>query len=249
MNSLMRSMIIAGGLAAGVALSAHDADATVITVNNNDFELPTNPALTVGQQSFTNTTNFNALPSWNVATTGGGYAGVWYLPSAPNYTIPAPSGNQVGYLNPNGATSSIFQTTSSLFQNNTTYTLSFYVGQEATATNAFPTGGVTAILYEGNTSTVLDTITVLAPGQDSFALDSFNFSASNDPTGGDIGIEFLAAGTGEVAIDDVGLTTGGAGGGGGGASSVPEPAGLPLLGIALLGFVAFNYRQKKMLAA
>jgi len=171
----------AGALAAGLMLFAHDAAAGPITVLNPSFE---SPALAAPGDS---NGPGGGITNWTTNSFGtSAAAGVWYLPDAPYYTVNAPDGNQVAFIysgtDPTGG-GSIAQTTSSLFQAGTSYTLSFDVGQLAlTGGFTFP-GTVDAILYEGSTSNVLATFPVTAPlsGPDSFQLDTFTLPAGPIP--------------------------------------------------------------------
>ncbi len=234
-------LLAAGVLAAGLALSAHDAAAGPITVLNPSFE---SPALAAPGDS---NGPGGGIDSWTTNSSGAAAAaGVWYLPDAPYFTVPAPNGNQVAFIyTGTGATGSgsIAQTTGSLFQSATNYTLSFYVGQLALAGGIPYPGTVDAILYEGSTSNVLATFPVTAPlsGPGSFQLDSFTFAAGINPyASGDIGIEFsVAGGSNSMAtFDNVSLNASAI------ASSIPEPASFLFLGAGLLGFAALRRRAK-----
>ncbi len=235
----MLKLILRAVLTAGLALSAHYAAADPITVLNPSFESPVLAA--------TGNSNNGPIDNWTITSFGSAAAaGVWYLPDAPYFTVNAPDGNQVAFIyGGTGVTGggSIAQTTSSLFQSGTNYTLSFYVGQLALAGGLTYPGTVDAILYEGSTSNVLATFPVTAPlsGPGSFQLDSFTLPAEANPyASGDIGIEFSAAGgSGSfVTFDDVSLNASAA------AAAIPEPASLLFLAAGLIGF-AMRRRNAK----
>ncbi len=165
---------------------------------------------------------------------------MWYLPDAPYLTVNAPDGNQVAYIYSGTGTTgggAISQTTSTLFQAGTNYTLTFDVGELALAGGLTYPGTVDAILYEGSGSNVLASFAVAAPssGPDSFQQDVFTLPAEANPyPSGDIGIEFSSSGGSGafVTFDDVSLD----------ATPVPEPASLPLLAAGLLGFAMLRRR-------
>jgi hypothetical protein len=233
-------LLAAGAFAAGLTLFAHDAAAGPITVLNPSFE---SPALAAPGDS---NGPGGGITSWTTNSFGtSAAAGVWYLPDAPYYTVNAPDGNQVAFIySGTGATGggSITQTTSSLFQANTNYTLSFYAGQLALTGGFTYPDTVDAILYEGSTSNVLATFPVTAPlsGPDSFQLDSFTFSAGINPyASGNIGIEFYSEGVANsmATFDNVSLSAST-------AAAIPEPASLLFLGAGLIGFAIRRRRAK-----
>ncbi len=108
MKVFMRSMIAVAGLAAGLALTAHDAAA--VTINNFDFKAG------VGLTPNTDTVAPGNIPSFNIsAGTGGTFAPLYGVGSVFGSFNHASNGNQVGYMNPSSAisqlTSSYFTTT------------------------------------------------------------------------------------------------------------------------------------------
>ena len=87
---------------------------------------------------------------------------------------------------------------------------------------------------------------VFTPG--AFDTETYTFTGVTGISGQSVGLEFTNPDPATVFLDNIALD--------GGtavttpASSIPEPpTGLPLLGIALLGFVAFHYRQKTRMLA
>ena len=226
---------MAAVVALGALAFAGHAHAGPITLNNASFELPTQVPGGIGPAGL--------ITNW---TTGGtGIAGVINIPSPGLFSVNAPDGNQVAYLT-TGA--NISQTSGTLFQTNTNYTLSFYVGQDLV--NAF--SGLQAVLYEGNISQQLASFTVGAPGPNSFGLDSFSWSSLSNPYLTDnIGVAFIGGGTfGTSFVDLVNLSSGGGGGGSGGGSSgggsgVPEPGTVAIFLTALLGWFGIKTLQRK----
>jgi hypothetical protein len=270
MNTMTRSMIAAGGLAAGLALSAHDAAATVVNLNNPNFDASVGLAPD-SDQYITANTGTVAVPGWTI----NGFAGTTGTSGtlAPNYTSPgvyfnttpnwsAPQVGAIGgTLTPLGAAagnpSSISQNTSQTFSGSAgTITLNLSLG--AALGTTLGTGGEALILANGGLAlgtglpvnletggTVLGA--AITPG--TFAAETYTFTLNGVQAaalaGDTVGIELYNPDTTAVFIDNVALSgtvfTA--------ASSIPEPAGLPLLGIALLGFAAYHYRNKtKMLA-
>ena len=152
-KKVARPAIAAAVMMAALAYAGH-ASATPLTLNNASFELPTQAPGVIGPAGF--------ITNWTAG--GAGLAGVVNIPSIPGaFSIGAPDGNQVAYIN---GGSNISQTTGSLFQTNTTYTLSVFVGQDSID----PFAPLQAILYEGNTSQELTFFTLASPGPDAFGL-------------------------------------------------------------------------------
>lgn len=85
---------------------------------------------------------------------------------------------------------------------------------------------------------------VFTPG--AFDTETYTFTGVTGTSGQSVGLEFTNPDPAMVFLDNISFDGGTAVLS---ASSIPEPAGLPILGIALLGFVAFHYRQKTKLLA
>lgn len=277
MNTMICSMIAAGGLAAGLALSAHDAAATVVNLNNPNFDafagLNPNSDQFVVTSSDVNTT---AIPGWTVdgfaGQTGSSGTLAPMFPGGNYFTAPSItnvwSTPQVGAIggtltstgatpSPLGVTSSISQTTGQTFSGSSgTITLNLSLGEALGTT--LGTAGQVYILANGGLAlgtglpvnletggTVLGAS--ITPG--TFAAETYTFTLNALQAaalaGDTVGLELYNPDTTAVFVDNIALS----GNVFNTPSSIPEPAGLPILGITLLGFAAYHYRHKtKMLA-
>ncbi len=225
-----------GAAAVTVLLSAGQAFATPITLNNASFEYPILGSGVIGPA--------DAISAWNAA----GNAGVININPAGVggvFSVAAPDGSQVAYMS-SGA--SIYQTTGTAFQTNTAYTLSFETGEDLIS----PWSGLTVEFYEGNPSNILQTNNIsLAPGPaGTFSPESITLDlGSNFFTDDLLGVEFIADGlygaTNYDFIDDVSLSSSGSGpGGGGGPSGVPEPGTLAVFLTALAGWFGIKTSRR-----
>ena len=141
----------------------------------------------------------------------------------------APDGSQIAFLG-NGA--SISQTTGTMFQAGTNYTLNFEAGVDIN--NAW--SPLTIVFYAGDPSQVLHSTTIVAPPASTgyFGAESISLGLPNNSYSGYLGIEFISSSNYDF-IDDVTLSSGS-----GGGSAVPEPASLSILGVGLLGFAMWR---------
>jgi hypothetical protein len=259
MNTLMRSMIAAGGLAAGLALSAHDAGATVVNLSNSNFDANAGLAPNSDDQ-ITQTNGTVAIPGWTIVGAPGSTSGTlapmspggayFNAPSITNIWSPPQVGAVGGTTLGGIGTSSIFQNTGNTWNGTSgTVTVTLQLGQALTSA-PLGTLGTVSLLEGGLTfaTTGLESGGgYTAPTAGNFATETYTFTGVTGISGDSVGIEFTNPDTGTVFLDDIALSGTNITAG----SSIPEPpAGLPILGIALLGFVAYNYRHKtKMLAA
>ncbi len=241
MKVLMRSMIAAAGLAAGLALTAHDAAA--VTINNFDFEAG------VGLTPNTDTVAPGNIPSFNItAGTGGTFAPLYGVGSVFGSFNHASNGNQVGYMNPSSA---ISQLTSSYFTTTGlgSLTLTFDAGTplgSVLGMTANPANSGTIEVLDGASVIGSTALQALTAGSLISQTDTVSFTGAtlSDP----LTLAFVNTGSATILLDNILVDS--SSGLGSPPSSIPEPrTGLPLLGIALLGFVAYHYRQKTKLLA
>src|SRR5208282_3756220 len=245
MNKLMRYTLAAGGLAAGLALSAHDAAATMVNLSNPNFDA--NVGLTPNSDDYiTQTNGTGAIPGWTIVSTPAATSGTL----APNYSsgvyfnsslnTSLPQVGAVGGTTLGGAigTSSILQNTGSTWNGTSgTVTVSLSLGEALGTT--LGTAGTVQLLEGGvafGTPLSLDSVVIdagLTPG--SFTPETYTFTGVTGTAATSVGLEFTNPDLATVFLDNITLDGGTAVTA---ASSIPEPrSGLPLLGIALLGFV------------
>jgi hypothetical protein len=256
MKILMRSLVAAGALAAGLALPTHDAAATVVNLTNPNFDA--NVGLPPNSDNYiTATTGSVAIPGWTIVGSGTATSGTLapmnpgaYFNTSANWSPPqvgAVGGTTLGGF----GTSSILQNTGSTWNGTSgTVTVTLSLGEALGTT--LGTSGMVQLLEGGVTfGTPINLETggtnlVFTPG--AFDTETYTFTGVTGTSGQSVGLEFTNPDPATVFLDNITLDGGTAVTTS--ASSIPEPrTGLPLLGIALLGFVAFHYRQKtKMLA-
>lgn len=272
MKVLMRSLLAAGGLAAGLALSAHDAAADVVNLTNPNFDASV--GLTPdSDQYITANTGTVAIPGWTI----NGFAGQTGTSGtlAPNYTTPGVYFNttpnwsvpQVGVVGGTltnlgatpGTPSGISQTTSQTFFNtgtSATVTVNLSLGEALGTT--LGTAGQVELLANGGLAFGTGLPVNLETGGSvtgpftagTFTAETYTFDLSAAQVaalaGDTVGLEIYNPDSTGVFLDNISMSGTDIGAP---SSPIPEPAGLPILGIALLGFVAFHYRQKTKLLA
>jgi len=257
MKILMRSLVAAGALAAGLALSTHDAAATVVNLTNPNFDA--NVGLPPNSDNYiTATTGGVAIPGWTIVGSGTATSGTLapMFPGGAYFNAPGnwspPQVGAVGGTTLGGVgTSSILQNTSSTWNGTSgTVTVTLSLGEALGTT--LGTSGTVQLLEGGVTfGTPINLETggtnlVFTPG--AFDTETYTFAGVTGTSGESVGLEFTNPDPATVFLDNITLDGGTAVTTS--ASSIPEPpTGLPLLGIALLGFVAFHYRQKTRMPA
>jgi hypothetical protein len=206
-------------LAAAAVLTCHcPSHAGSISIVNAGFE---DPATT----SFTD----SGATGWTLSGTGGG---VWNINADPLgfWNVPAPEGNQVGWLSPgpvSGGPATYSQVLSSVLQADTTYTLTGEVGH--------PIG-------EGATNGTVYTVSLLAGTnllastngtgpEGSFASFSVAFNSDGSSFLGQSLEIVLSSSAAQTAFDAIALT---------GQSSVPEPSSALLLACGFLAILSWN---------
>jgi hypothetical protein len=165
---------------------------------------------------------------WTLSGTGGG---VWNINADPLgfWTVPAPEGNQIGWLSPApapGGPATYSQVLSSVLQADTTYTLTGEVGHPIGfgATN----GTVYTVSLLAGTN-VLASISGTGP-EGSFAPFTVTFDSHGSSfVGQSLEIE-LSSSKAQTGFDAIALT----------ASAVPEPSGIFLLACGLLGLLSWS---------
>ena len=171
---------------------------------------------------------------WTLSGTGGG---VWNINADPLgfWTVPAPEGNQIGWLSPApapGGPATYSQVLSSVLQADTTYTLTGEVGHPIGfgATN----GTVYTVSLLAGTN-VLASISGTGP-EGSFAPFTVTFDSHGSSfVGQSLEIE-LSSSKAQTGFDAISLTA---------QSSVPEPSAIVLAGTGLAALVAFGLIRLK----
>jgi hypothetical protein len=278
MNTLMRSMIAAGGVAAGLALIVGGtplAHATVISGSSSAFDNSIDLTVTAG-------------PTTTVVTSGPLVAVSGAAPPAYNTPNSLVSGSVLGGLLTGGVINANANSNVTGTGNSGTAMGSVNIGSlsigpigtfsgitatalQSIATSSGSYGSLTSTGSTTFTSLVINGtpfLATLTPNDVLFNAGGIEVIGDAQTTTGNgvsstgitvDGLEVLVTGVtgtidgitgtinGEILIDQ---STSALTAVAGSISSVPEPpAGLPILGIALLGFAAYNYRQKtKMLA-
>jgi hypothetical protein len=209
--------------------TANTALAVPIAVNNASFE---DDVCVDGTYTFTGTgapCGQLAAPSgWSSAAFEGG---VWN-PTGSSYSVPIPDGDNIAWVR-GGA---IYQDVGESIMAGVTYTLEVQVGNRADLSD----DGVWYLTLQDG-GTILASATGQNTVSDSFSTASVSYTALSD--GGNLVIALRYGGEGnQVNYDDVRLYKIGAAEAQGGAS-VPEPAALVLLGIAVLA-LGFLRHQK-----
>jgi hypothetical protein len=171
----------------------------------------------------------NQTTGW-VALNGAGT----FNPTTGAFAVAAiPNGSQAGFANA-GAT--LTQTFSQVLAANTTYTLSYYVGNRADMPfNGYLVsllGGATTLASQGN----------LSPGEGQFLQGTFSFTtgASSPLFGQALGIQLAASANpdgNQVAFDVITLN---------GTTTVPEPATVSLLVAGMLLIGGVSARRKRV---
>jgi hypothetical protein len=196
-----------------ILVSVSQALASNIPISDPSFETP---GVSAGSFTFITGTGWTA--------TGG--APVIDYPLT-NQFVSVPDGNQVAILDDFNTTGTLSQTLTTDLAANTSYTLTFFVGNDL----LLPYTGYTAELTANGVTLASDNSAV-SPTAGNFLQDTIQFTSSSNPAelGQPLGITFSDVGFNSVAFDDVQLTATSAG------NSTPEPgtwitfaAGLVLL--------------------
>ena len=207
------------------------ASATTIPISNPSFETPVQSC--VGCYTL-----FTAIPGspWVTAL---GLASVWRPTVGAGQEFAAlPDGNQITPIGFSGAGSEIYQDLSATLLANTTYTLSFYVGQRTDY--AFGGYNVSLEAKNGGGLTVLASDSGGAPAPGLFVQRNIVFKSGSSPQiGQPLRIDISTpAGNNQASFDLFALTTSN-------SSSTPEPGSLALgaSGLLLLAGALRRIRQ------
>jgi len=202
MNTLMRSMIAAGALTAGLALSAHDAAATVVNLTNPNFDA--NVGLPPNSDNYiTATTGTVAIPGWTIVGSGTATSGTlapmypggafFNAPSISNVWSPPQVGAVGGTTLGGSGTSSIHQNTGSTWNGTSgTVTVNLSLGEALGTT--LGTSGTVQLLEGGlafGTPINLETggtNLVFTPG--AFDTETYTFTGVTGTNGASVGLEF-----------------------------------------------------------
>jgi hypothetical protein len=191
------------------------AQAVPVVIANPSFESPA-----LGNNSVA------AASGWVMSGPGGG--GIWnYNGTGTTYfDVPAPGGNQVGYLSsgPTPGSSSTFDQTVGVVQANTMYTLTGYAGHPKSGT--FEVGTIYTASLIANGVTVLSSVADNGP-LGSYELFSTTFNSTGSAfVGASLSIR-LNSNKAQTEFDLIALD----------ASLIPapEPASFWLLGLGLVG--------------
>lgn len=233
-----------GAAVVALALAVSPAHATAITGTNLDFEANVGLTPNTDQHIEANTGTIS-VPGWIIDNTSGtGDAGTWAPASVPlgsNFITQTWQGNQAGFLEDN---SNISQNLNGTYTGNAgTVTVSLLLG-DALLHLQSQTNTIT--LLAGGLPLATETLGPPIPGF--FIPETYTFNVGANPlmTGDTFGLEFANLNDpGYLYIDNITIDGGLAviptgGGGSGGGSSVPEPASLSILAVALLGFAAWR---------
>lgn len=233
-------------LALAVLLSASNARAVSIAIDNFGFEEPNlaGESPIVGDEVFT----FETPPGWELYDPSGlipadanlstSFVGVWD-PTSAFFTDEAPEGKNVGAIllaqAPGSGIAGFSQTLSSTLKAKTRYSLKVEVGNPGAIFAGFP--GYRIQLLAGET-VVAEDDNILNPAEGSFetSIVSFTTSANTPNLGEQLEIRLLNIldGSGlEVDFDNVRL------------EATPVPETTSLLGLVVVGALGINSRLKR----
>ncbi len=240
MKVLMRSLIAAGAFAVGLALSAHDAAAT--TIFSDNFDSSGDVALTSSPpyESIGNTTYWNAAGTAGLLnyTQYNFYTSTGQL-SPPNVAFAEPGSSLTTNTLANGLLGNLAA--------NTTYTFYATIGNLNNNPGGTNPANFQAELFANATLVADLSGGGLASGATGNFQETFDSANLSSLVGDALSIELVDTDSfGAASYDNITLnaTCDNC------SSAIPEPpTGLPLLGIALLGFVAYHYRQKTRMLA
>jgi len=201
--------------------------AAPLTVNNPSFELP---AQSPG--GFTN----GVVTGWTVNNTAGG---VWRPAVGPNngsnFFSSIPNLNQVLFVGFNGLATDVNQSLGIALLPNTTYTLSYFVGQRYD----LPLSTYTVALDANSTVLVSDSLG--APTAGNFVMRTIGFNSGPSPVAGTLNIDISATGlksgaSAQAIFDLVTLDA---------SATVPEPATLSFMGLGMFLLVLSHRHFRK----
>jgi len=199
---------------------ASTAIASSITISDPSFETP---AQSAGGFAFITGTGWTADPA--------GGAPVIDFPGTNQFNA-VPDGNQVAILDDFNGPGTLSQTLAATLAANTTYTLSFFVGND----KLVPYTGYAAALTAGGV-TIASDANAVSPTAGNFLQDTITFNSGSNPAqlGQALGITFSDLNANSVAFDLVQLDA---------TSTVgppaPEPGGWMLLGAGLAALAGLN---------
>jgi hypothetical protein len=176
----------------------------------------------------TSTYTNSGATGWTLTGTGGG---VWNINADPLgfWTVPAPEGNQIGWLSPApapGGPATYSQVLSSVLQADSTYTLTGEVGHPIGYGATIGTVYTISLLAGTN---VLASISGTGP-EGSFAPFTLTFDSHGSSfVGQSLEIE-LSSSQAQTGFDAIALT----------AQSIPEPSSIFLLACGLLGLLGWS---------